>query len=156
MSIQSVTMPTEQDPADIPTLAVLAQDIRNKHEWYLNLPEMTVLITGFAEISLEVDSIFSLNIHSTTFFLQEHLEIQAIFIHSFSPNASFPKYFPNIMLVFSTQQSCSLFFSMDIVYFTKADLEHSHQFPFRIQTLKSSAFIRMECLGYLTDFLRKG
>lgn len=60
-------MPTEQDLADIPTLAVLAQDIRNKHEWYLNLPEMTVLTSGFAEISLEMDSIFSLNIPPSSY-----------------------------------------------------------------------------------------
>lgn len=52
-SVHPLTMPAEQDLAeklpDIPTLAVLAQDIRNKHKWYLNLPEITVLITGFAE-----------------------------------------------------------------------------------------------------------
>lgn len=64
--VHPVTMPTEQDLAqklpDIPTLAVLAQDIRNKHKGYLHLPVMTVLITGSAEVSVEVDSILSPNI----------------------------------------------------------------------------------------------
>lgn len=62
----SVTVPTEQDLAqklpDTPAFAVLAQDIRNKHKGDLKLPEMTVLITGSAEVSVEVDSIFFLNI----------------------------------------------------------------------------------------------